>query len=77
MPDRPTNGVLFKARGLVISVVFREAGQKLLGALLLRVVDDLLGIALFHDEAAVHEDHLIRHVPGEAEEIPLMLDIIE
>ena len=37
---------LFKAQGLVISVVFREAGQKLLGALLLRMVDDLLGIAL-------------------------------
>ena len=29
------------------------------------MVDDLLGIALLHDEAAVHEDHLIRHVPGE------------
>lgn len=66
MPDRPTNGGLFKARSLVKSVVFREAGQELFGALLLRVVDDLLGIALLHDEAAVHEDHLIRHVPAKA-----------
>ena len=29
------------------------------------MVDDLLGIALFHDKAAVHEDDLICHVPGE------------
>ena len=35
------------------------------GPLLLGVVDDLVGVTLLHDEAAVHKDDLVRHVPGE------------
>ena len=38
--------------------------EELTGAFLLGMVDDLLGIALLHNEAAIHEDHLISHIPG-------------
>ena len=39
-------------------------GEELPGTLLPGMVDDLVGIALFHDHAAIHEDHLVRHIPG-------------
>ena len=29
------------------------------------MIDDLPGLALLHDHAAVHEDQLVRHIPGE------------
>ena len=40
------------------------AGQELPGAFLLGMVDDLVGVALLHDHASIHEDHLIRHITG-------------
>ena len=39
--------------------------QKLLGALLLGVVDELAGRAFLHHNAAVHEQDAVGHVPGE------------
>ena len=39
--------------------------QKLLGALLLGVVDELAGRAFLHHDAAVHEQDAVGHVPGE------------
>ena len=48
----------------LLSLYLAVPRQELTGALLLRVVDDLPGGALLHDDAAVHEDHLIGHVPG-------------
>ena len=30
----------------------------------LGMVHDLTGVPLLHDDAAVHEDHLVRHIPG-------------
>ena len=41
------------------------AREELAGAFLLWVVDDLLGVTLLHDDAAVHEDHLVRNIPSE------------
>ena len=38
-------------------------GQELAGALLSGVIDHLPGVALLHDDAAVHKDHLICHIP--------------
>ena len=40
-------------------------GQKLPGALLPGVLDDLPGGALLRDDAAIHEDDPIGHIPGE------------
>ena len=41
-------------------------GKKLLRPLLRRMLDHLSGVSLFHDHAAVHEDHLICHVAGKS-----------
>ena len=40
------------------------AGQELFGTLLPRALDHLAGRALFHDDAAVHEDDLVGYVAG-------------
>ena len=50
---------------LKIRLVLGVTGEELPGALLPGMLDDLVGIALFHDDAAVHKNHLIRHIPGE------------
>ena len=41
-----------------------ETGEELAGALFLGVGDDLLGVALLHDDAAVHKDHAVGHISG-------------
>ena len=41
------------------------AGEKLPGAFLPGVLNDLPGGPLLHNDAAVHKDHLVGHVPGE------------
>ena len=48
------------------SSILAVAGQELAGALLPGVLDDLPGVALFHNHASVHEYHLVGHVPGES-----------
>ena len=40
-------------------------GKELPGPLLLRIGEDLCGSAFLTDPAVIHEDDMIRHVPGE------------
>ena len=42
----------------------RELRQKRARALVLRVVDDIFGLALFHNDAACHKDHAVGHAAG-------------
>ena len=40
-------------------------GQEVAGTLFPGMIDDLVGIALFHDQAPIHENQLIGNIPGE------------
>lgn len=42
----------------------RELRQKRARAFVLRVVDDIFGLALLHDHAACHKDHAVGHAAG-------------
>ena len=43
-----------------------NAGEELSGALLLGIGNDILGVALLHDDTAVHKDHAVSYIPGKA-----------
>ena len=49
---------------IVFFSVIGKTGEELLGAFLLGMVDDLFRVALFHNDAAVHEDDAVGYVPG-------------
>ena len=49
----------------MVCSTLRIPGEELPGALLRGVLDDLMGWALLHNDAAIHEDDLIGHIPGE------------
>ena len=43
---------------------FKISGKKLSGALLLGMLNHLMGVARLHYHAVIHENQLICHIPG-------------
>ena len=46
------------------SSVIAEPGEEISGLLLLGIAEQLLGSPLLTDDAPVHVDHMIAHIPG-------------
>ena len=55
-----------KSGRLLHTRLLAVAGEELTRPLLLRVGEDLFGIAFLADLPAVHEDDVVRHIPGES-----------
>ena len=47
-----------------IWLVFGVAGEELFRAFFLRMINHLLGVTLFHNHAAIHENDLVGHIAG-------------
>jgi len=62
---RPLLSCKAKEASLLCFILSPIPRQKLPGALLFGVVHDIPGGALFYDEAAVHEEDVVGHLPGE------------
>ena len=48
------------------SLCLRIVCQEMTGTFLSGMVDDLMGIALLYNKALIHEDQLVRNIPGKA-----------